>query len=617
MSETAFPVNDLLRRKLQTSLTFLSLTACVASTLFLLLFSDQIGVGITSAAQSTLTIGFSVIFANFLLFVGILVFVAGAVIVSFIVFLMMVQRTRDFGLIKAAGCPNSLVFGYFLTELLIVLFLGCVFGVVLGFLTDYAVINMSAFQAYQKAPNFWFAPIVFVAFFVFGLIFGVKPLLNAARLSPTAAMSPMQYFGLSTGNRFKALSKSRVILKIASRSLFRRQSATIRIVLFLSIVFILLTVSIAGGIIANDTTMDRVEKAVGKDVLLVAHRDIATQYVALLSKFNGAKENVDFNYLDPKFAISDAVFQQLSNMREIANFEVRLVCKGRVQELTNFTIDPKTQATIPVGDNREGESLIVGVEPEKIVSSWFMDGRFLKNGNSSEAVVGDSVAALTFEMPLSQSFILQNTTFNIVGVCLDPINNGAVTFVSLEKLESLNNGVAPNIALVQLDSSVDRASTIVQLQERLTNLDSNLTVVELNGTLEKNIGFLGAIWSVIMFLPLFTMVAATLCLIGYLVLAIDEQRQEFAVLRAMGTKPKTVVTILAVQSSIVLFSSFAVGISLGVIITLLILTPQPAVTSFTVLEIAGWLFAALGVMFLLSLYPAARFAKKPILKIMS
>jgi hypothetical protein len=361
--------------------------------------------------------------------------------------------------------------------------------------------------------------------------------------------------------------------------------------------------------------MARVEKAVGKEVLLVAHKDIASQYIALLSKFNGAKENTDFNYLDPKFAIPDTVFQQLRNISGIANFEVRLVCKGRMHELMNFTIDPETQATIPVGDTREGESLIVGVEPEKVVSSWFMNGRFLKNDNSSEAVGGDSVAALMFEMPLSQSFIMQNTTFNIVGVCLDPINNGLVTFVSLRKLESLNNGASPNIALVQLDSSVDRSIILVQLQERLANL--NLTVVELNGTLEKNIGFLGAIWSVIMFLPLFTLIAATLCLIGYLVLAIDEQRQEFAVLRAMGTKPKTVVTILAVQSLIVLFSSFAVGISLGVITTLMILTPQPVVTSFTILEIAGWLFAALGVMFLLSLYPAVRFAKKPILKIMS
>jgi putative ABC transport system permease protein len=190
-------------------------------------------------------------------------------------------------------------------------------------------------------------------------------------------------------------------------------------------------------------------------------------------------------------------------------------------------------------------------------------------------------------------------------------------FVPFEMLKSLNNVSDPNIALVQLDSSVDRSSVITQIQKRLADANLGLTVFELNGTLEKNVGFLGATWSVIMFLPLFSLVAAALCLIGYLVLAIDEQRQEFAVLRAMGAKPKTVLAILSVQSLIVLFSSFAVGISLGVMGTLMILMAQPVVTSFTILEIAGWLLAALFGMFLVSLWPAVRFAKKPILKIMS
>jgi len=617
MSETSFPVKDLLRRKLQTSLALISLTTCVASTVFLLLFAQQVGFGIASSTENMLTVGYSAIFSSFLLFVGILVFAVGAVIVSFIAFLMMAQRTRDFGLIKAAGCPNGLVFSYFFTELFIVLFMGCILGVALGFLTDYAVINLSAFQAYPKALNFWYAPLVFAAFFVFGLIFGLKPLLNASRLSPIAALSPMQYFGLTKGNKFKALSKSRLTLNIATRSLFRRQSATVRIVFFLSIVFILLTVSITGSIIANDTTTTRVEKAAGKDLLLVAHKDMGNQYIALLSKFSGGKEATDFNYLDPNLALPDAALQQLNNISGIAHLETRLVCTGHMRELMNFTIDPETQATISIGDNRETNSLIVGVEPEKVLSSWFIEGRFLRGDNSSEAVVGDSVVARMFETPLSQSFVMQNATFNVVGLCLDPINNGFVTFVALEKLESLNMISSPNIALLQLDSSVDRASAIVQIQERLASVNSDLMVFELTATLEKNVNFLSAIWSVVMFLPLFTLVAATLCLIAYLVLAIDEQHQEFAVLRAMGVKPKTVVTILAVQSLIILFSSFAVGISLGVIITLLILISQPVVTSLTILAIAAWLLSALAGMFLLSLYPAIRFARKPILKIMS
>ena len=616
MSETFFPVNDLLRRKLQTGLALISLTTCVASTLFLLLFAEQVGFGITSSAEKTLTLGYSSIFSSFLLFVGILIFAVGAVIVSFIAFLMMAQRTRDFGLIKAAGCPNGVVFGYFLTELLIVLFTGCVLGVIVGYLTDYAVINMGAFQLYPKILNFWYAPLVFLAFFVFGLIFGLKPLLNAARMSPIVALSPTHYFGLSGGNRFKAMSKSRLTLKIASRSLFRRQSATVRIVIFLSTVFVLLTVSITGGIIANDTTTSRVEQAVGKDVILVANKDMVNQYISLLSKFSGAKEQTDFTYLDPNFAISDAVLQQLNSISGVAAFETRLVWEGHMQELMNFTFNPNTLETIPVGDHRETDTLIVGVDPEKLLSSWFIDGRFLRGENSSEAVVGDSLAATMFEAPLSQSFRLKNSTFNIVGMCLDPLNNGFVTFVSLEKLESLTMFPSPNIVLVQLSPGVDRSSVITQLRDRLA-VDQDLMVVELNGTLQENVGFLGALWSVVMFLPLFSLVAATLCLFAYLVLAIDEQHKEFAVLRAMGAKSKTVMSILAVQSLIVLFSSFAVGISFGVIITLMILISHPVVTSFTILEISAWLFAALAGLFLFSLYPAVRFAKKPILQMMS
>jgi hypothetical protein len=275
---------------------------------------------------------------------------------------------------------------------------------------------------------------------------------------------------------------------------------------------------------------------------------MGTQYIALLSKFSGARDESDFNYLDPNLAIPNAALQQLNNISGIATFEPRLVCEGHLRELMNFTIAPETQATIPVGDNSETDSLIVGVEPEKVLSSWFIEGRFLRGDNSSEAVVGDSVAARMFETPLSQSFVMQNATFNVVGLCLDPINNGFVTFVALEELKSLNVVSGPNVALFQLVSSVNRASAITRIQERLASVNSDLMVFDLNATLEKNVSFFGAIWSVVMFLPLFSLVAATLCLIAYLVLAIDEQHQEFAVLRAMGANPKTVVIILAVQS---------------------------------------------------------------------
>jgi ABC-type antimicrobial peptide transport system permease subunit len=631
MSDTAFPINDLLRRRLQTGLTVLSLTTCVASTLFLLLFSGQIGLGIASVAQDTLTMGVSNVFAQFLTFVGILIFVVGAVIVSFIVFLMMAQRTKDYGLMKATGCPNGLVFGYFFTELLGVTFLGCLLGVAVGFAADYAVINTGMFQVYNQAPNFWFAPLVFAVFFVFALIFGAKPMFEAARVSPIKALSPVQYFGISKETKLKTLSKTGLTLRIASRSLFRRKSATIRIVLFLSVVFLLLTVSIAGGIIANDTTTSWLQKATGTNTIMVAESNMATQYTQLLLSFSGTTVNTNFNYSEPQLAVPNALIEELNQASNIAKVDSRLVWYGTIQEQSGFTVDPDTLATVSLGDHRQCDSLIVGIDANNLVSEPFTKGFFLNGTSNLQAVIGDSIAQTIYipittrsslgtrtisSDPLRQGVILQGVIFKISGVCIDPVNNGNVTYLPLSQLENIT-GLSPNIVLLGVSSSAEYSTTFSQVQALLAKDYPGFVAVDLNQVLNENSNFLGSLWNVVMFLPAFALAAAAICLISYLMLGIDEQHQEFAILRATGAKPQTVISILAVQSLTVLLVSLGVGASLGTIVCILILMANPVVSAFTVLAIVGWLFAALLGMFLLSLYPAIKFARKPLLKIMS
>jgi ABC-type antimicrobial peptide transport system permease subunit len=573
-----------------------------------------------------LTRGLSIVLSQFLWFVGILIFIVGAVLTSFIVFLLMVQRTQDFGLIKAVGCPNGLVFGYFMTELLIVTSIGCVIGIVFGFTADYVISNMGGL--YQRTPNFWFAPLVFAAFFSLALIFGTKPILNAARMSPMKALSTVNYFGLSMEKKHKPLSKRGITWRIATRSLFRRQSASIRIIILLSTVFVLLTVSIAGGIIASDTTKSWIAKAADKNTIAIAHESMGVQYKMLMSRFSGgAEENDVFNYMDPKLGISDALIQQLNSVPGVVAVDKRLVFEDHVYERSNFTIDPETLATYPVGDSREGDSLIVGVDPQKVTSEWSTQGRLMSSDDVFEAVVGDTIAQDMFSPnpgknirlsnPLVQGITLQNTSFSIVGVCVDPINNGRVTYVPIEKLRQITKRFDSNIVFLKLDSSTDRAATEAEIKTKISVANADLEIFELNQVVEDNISFLSSTWSTIMLLPLLTLTSATLCLIGYAMLVVDEQHQEFAILRAIGGKPRLVISIVAYQSLIVLLSGFAFGISFGIMTTLLILMSHPLVTSFTVIEIAAWLIVSLGGMFLFSLYPAFKLAKTPILKIMS
>lgn len=620
MSETFFPVNDLLRRKLQTSLIVISLTLCVASTLFLLLFGEKIGFEISLIGEGKLTAGFSTVFSSFILFLGVLIFIVGAVIISFMVFVMMSQRIRDIGLMKATGCPNDLIFGYFMIELLIVTFVGCFLGVVLGILADFASTSLLSglgFQISQKPVNFWLVLLVFVLFFSLALVFGAKPVLDTTKVEPTKAISPTYYFGLSKEPGFKVISKSGFTIKMAMRNLFRRKSATVRIVLCLTVVFVLVTVAVAGGIIADQTTKSWVEKAMGRDVILIAHQEMCNQYKLLLSRFYETGKDLQPNYTNERYLISEELLNQLGSMEGIIEIDARLVLEAHVKEVQGYILGPETQATTPVGDDREGESLIVGVEPRRVLSEWFLEGEFLKGDHTWEVVIGDSLAQKMFSMPLNQSIRLFDKYFDVIGVCLDPINNGNVTYVPLKSLQNITGISKPNIVMVKIDASANRADILDQIRAEIGNINSEFEIFELNKILNKNLGFLGYIWSTVMFLPLFSLVAASLCLIGYVMLTITEQRQEFGVLRAIGAKPKTVVKIVSGQSFIVLLSSYAAGIAIGIILTLLILIPEPLVTSYTVIEIAGWLLIALAATFIFSLYPAIKFARKPILEIMA
>ena len=622
MSETSFPMNDLLRRKLQTSLIVISLTLCVASTLFLLLFSEKIGFGISLMAEGKLTAGFSTLFSRFIIFTGLLIFVVGAVIMSFMVFVMMSQRVRDIGLMRAAGCPNDVIFGYFMTELLVVTVVGCFLGVVLGILADFASTNLFSsfgFQISQKPVNFWLVLLVFGLFFALALIFGAKPILDTAKVAPAKALSPSYHFGVSKESGFRVTSKSGLTMKLALRSLFRHKSATIRIIICLVAVFLLATVGIAGGIIADQTTKSWIEKAVGEDIVLIAHQDMCNQYKLLLSKFYVANETAPINYTDAKYSISEDILDRLSSMSSnISGIDPRLVLEMQVKELEGIEIAPGTADTYTVvGDSHEGNSLVIGVEPEKVLSESLLEGEFLKENQSWEAVIGDSLALGMFTVPLNQSISLRGEAFDIVGVCLDPINNGNVTYVPLENLQNITGVSKPNIVMVRTNPSVNRTAVLNHIRAEVKGLNSEFEVFDLNEVLDKNLSFLGYIWSTIMFLPLISLFSASLCLIAYVMLTITDQRQEFGVLRALGANPKTIVKIVSGQSLVVLLSSCAAGIAFGIIVTLLILVPEPLITGFTVVEISGWLLTALAATFIFSLYPAIRFAKKPILEIIT
>jgi ABC-type antimicrobial peptide transport system permease subunit len=448
------------------------------------------------------------------------------------------------------------------------------------------------------------------------MIVGTKSIIDASKTAPINLMSLEYRFGVAKETGFKTLSKRSTTFAVALRSLVRRKSATVKIVLAMSMVFTLVTVGVAGGLIASRTTQSWIEKALAENTVLIAHEEMCTRYSILLKAFYEGGSPTDFNYTDSRYVVAQELVEQMTSRYGVANVEKRVITEADVREVQGYVLQEGSQDVSTVGDHRNGRSLLVGIDPEKTQGHWYIDGRQLVAGQNAEILVGDTLSRNLFSVPLAQRLEVFDSDFDVVGVCIDPINNGNVAYIHYDVLQAASGILGANLVLLKIDMSTNGATAVQQIDAIVKVVNPNFTVLDLGEFLSGSLGFLSYAWSTTMVLPLFSLVAASLCLVSYMVLAMEEQRHEYGVMRATGARSNTILRIVSDQGLLVLLSSYGVGVALGIIVTLLVLIHDPVITAFTVFEIAAWQAMALGITLISSLYPAIRFARKPLFEIL-
>jgi len=617
MSEISFPIKDLMRRKFQTGLTIIGLTISTATTVFLILFGENIGFEIAVVTGGRLTTSFSNVFSRFIFMISLLNILAGALVTFFLVYLSMSERVHDVGIMKAIGCLTSIAFGYFFTELSIIIFTSCIAGTVIGVLTYFAsinVLNAMGFPLLQSPISLWTILLIFFIFVVVSHILGTQPIIRAIRVKAADALSPLYSFGTTSNVEFGKPSSSKLGLtfKMAYRALMRRSSATRRAIICLAAVLTLTTVTIAGGIIASQTTQSYVERAVIRDVVVAGHSDLSRRYVNLLSQFFEAKETEEIDYLNLKYGISESLVSELNAIPGVLKVDPRLVLEATVYEVQGVIIDPEEpDQYILVGDHRSGKALVIGVQPNNVINEWLVSERFLNETDVYSAVIGDSLALEMFTNPQKQAVTVFEKNFEIAGVCLDPLNNGNVVYVPLNVLSTLVDSPHNyNLVLLKIDPS-RRLEVLAEIEKM------GLAPMELNEVLERHLAFLSYIWSFVMFLPLFSLATAVLCLLSYMMLSVVGQQRELGMMRALGAKPKMIMKIVFMEALIITLISGAVGIFVGLFFTFEFLIPEPVISQFTLFSVVGLLLLALSLLCLFSLYPAVRVVKKSVASVLS
>ncbi len=615
LSEINFPLQDLARRKQQTTLTILGLAIITATTIFLGLFGGAIHLELTNISQvGQLSSGFYEIFSQFIFVVSLINFLISPILIAFLVHLTMSTRIQDIGIMKTSGCLTKSVFAYFLTELSLIVLVSTGVGVFFGIIFYYVATNLLNFVGFtlSQTLDIPLITVISLILIVVSHVFGALPIRKAAKTKPVDAMSftHNQESYASVGQKLPLnLGFS---FKIATRTLLRRQSSNLNVIFCLVSVLTLITVTVSGGLVACNTSSNYVERAIGNDIILVGHQTITDVYSRWVSNFYEAnsEEEKAVNYFDSAFLISQELIDNVGQIQGVINVDSRLVVKGSVKECLGVVLDPVEQSkAIFIGGNRTDTAVILGVNPEELVNDWLFFGEKLDINYPNAVIIGDSLDSTMFgdsQKQRIQLFEDNDLFYDIAGVCIDPLYNGKVVYVPLETLSEDLEVHDCNLLLLRVNPS-EKSDVLVAL-ENITMLE-DLRVVELNLILESSKIFLNNIWSLVMFLPILTLLTTVIALFSFLTLTISDQRRDFSIMWASGTKRKRIITIAFVQILLIILVSSTIGISLGLLVTFTILIPEAVVAQSTVFSVSLSLIILLTVLCASSMYPIMKNTK--------
>ncbi len=629
-----FAIKDFVRKRSQTFPYVLTIALVVALAEFLIYFTTSLGLNLILRVQEDsdneyyYSGAINLVYSQFNTLILSLVIILAFVIVVAITTTLIINKKRDIAIMKALGTLPGKLYRFYLLEAYIIFFIGFVLGIIFGLVSFgifSIVMNLLGFTVFFHIDIFYTSVLFFSCFIGIFVITGYTLRKIGSQQIVKSFSKDIPYdFDASKGLTKipRWLSSYGFNLKIAIVNIIRRKGEFLRYLFIFSLIFLIIFTLGLGAFVLSSSSQEWIRKSQGENIVVIGHEDVVEAYSEMYEMFSDPEISVDeedINFIDSKYLFNLTDIIDIKNIDEIENIDERLINFCDVDELDGYYYAPGEEGTSSyriVGQQREGNFPILGVDPEKLIQDFEIEGRWFDDEDAYDNMsIGDGLAYNFFDYPLDQSMKIKDLghRFHISGVIIDSFYNGYAGYVDIdefqEDLNFSNNEI--NIILIELKSGTydDIKEDLEDLIKR--TLGPEFTYLKLDDIFEENLNSLSSLTIYPMFLIIVMAAIAILSIYNYQKASLIEKAKDFLIMRAIGIKNKSIKRILFIENLFVILPSLLFSLGVGMILNSVILIERVALPPIYIpFMIFSILFGILLVFNFLSLIPIMKKIKQ-------
>lgn len=588
MSSLDFALKDFYRNRNQSYPFLLIIIIVVSISEFLIYFNLSLGLNAFTESSFDNDYYFSSgvfqTYKQFSTLIQILLIILTVIIIIVVTTTLIVNKKKDIGIMRSLGTLPRKLYSFYLSEAYIIFFLGFLIGLILGWIIFGIfgfIISFFDFDINYQI-DFFYTPIMFLScllgiFIVTGFV--LRKIGKEEIISTFSKDIPYNYDASKRLTSIpKWLSSLGYNLKISIINTKRRKGEFKRYLIVFSLISLIIFTLGLGLLVLRSSSQNWINKSQGKDIVAIGHKDVINNYSLMYNMFSNPKLIIDKNMIN---FTNSAYFFNLSDINEIRDIEgiraidERIINFFDVEELQGFHYNDYFERYELIGKNRRETIPIIGINPETIIQNFEIEGRFFTEEDSFDNMtVGDGLGLNFFEYALDQSLRLTSysRTFHISGVVIDSFYSGYAGYISLNETRDILNLKNEEINLLLIRLNPSKYNDIKdEIDNILTKLGSNFTQLKLDTVFKKNLYFISNLSLYPLFLIVLICLIAILSLYNYQKSGIMEKARDFLIMKAIGSKSKSLRRILFIEAIFIIIPSLLLSLGIGMILNSIVI----------------------------------------------